>query len=153
MSNSMGKAAKILLAIGLTVAVFVMGSGLLLAASVARSGLVTVKVDEGDGRRIFIPVPAALVSVGLDVLPLMVERNACAKVRADLKEMGPALAGALRDLEDAPDAVLVDIQNDRETVRIVKEGRSLEIHVRDSTGTVVVSLPAHLLGRIAREIA
>lgn len=149
----MSKAVKILLAIGLTMVVFVMGSGLLLAASVARSGLVTVKVDEADGRRIFIPVPAALVSLGLNVLPLVVEENACAKVRADLKEMGPALSGALRDLEDAPDAVLVDIRNDQETVRIVKEGRSLEIHIEDTTGTVVVSLPAHLLGRIAREIA
>ncbi len=149
----MSKAVKILLALGLTIAVFVMGSGLLLAASVAHSGLVTVKVDEADGRRIFIPVPAALVSLGLNVLPRMVEDNACAKVRADLKEMGPALAGALRDLEDAPDAVLVDFRDAGESVRIVKEGRSLEIRVKNPEGTFVVSLPAHLLGRIAREIA
>jgi len=56
-------------------------------------------------------------------------------------------------VEDAPDAVLVEVENERESVRIEKVGRSLEIRVRDGKDSFEISLPASLLGRVAREIA
>ena len=149
----MSKLAKILLVTTVAFAMIVMGSGVLLAASVVRSGVVKVEVHESgtDGMNIY--VPAGLVSVGLDVLPLVMEKNIWAEMRTDLGEWAPAAAAALQAVEEAPDAVLVDVQNDHESVRIVKEGRSLEVHVTDASGTVEISLPAGLLGRIAREIA
>ena len=149
----MSKLVKILLVTTVAFAMIVMGSGVLLAASVVRSGVVKVKVHESgrDGMNIY--VPAGLVSVGLDVLPLVMEKNIWEEMRTDLGDWAPAAAAALQAVEDAPDAVLVDIQNDHESVQIVKEGRSLEIHVWDGSGTVEISLPAGLLGRIAREIA
>jgi len=152
----MNTIAKLLFAAVLTLAVLVVGSGTLLAASVVRGGMVTVKIHETGPRgekHLYVPVPAALVNLGLDMVPMLTGRDVFGKVRADLGDMGPAMAAALTELEDAPDAVLVDIQDGRENVRIVKEGSSLEIQVDGPDGQVEISLPASLLGRIAREIA
>lgn len=151
----MRTATKVLLIAAVALGLIVMGSGMLLAASVVRSGMVTVKVHEPgpDGVRLYLPVPAALVHVGMSVLPAVMEEDVWAEVRTDLGEWGPVAAEALRAVEDAPDAVLVDVQNPRESVRIVKDGRNLEIHVKGDDGTVEISLPANLLGYIAREIA
>lgn len=149
----MSKLAKILLVTTVAFAMIVMGSGVLLAASVVQSGVVKVKVHESGTNGMNIYVPAALVSVGLDVLPMVMEGDIWADMRTELGEWGPAAAAALQAVEDAPDAVLVDVHNEHESVQIVKEGRSLEIHVMDASGTMEISLPAGLLGRIAREIA
>lgn len=152
----MNTIAKLLFAAVLTFAALVVGSGTLLAASVVRSGMVTVKVHETGPqgvKHLYVPVPAALIGLGMDVMPVLAGRDVFAEMRSDLGDMGPVVAAALTELEDAPDAVLVDIQDANESVRIVKEGRSLEIQVDGPDGQVEISLPANLLGRIAREIA
>lgn len=149
----MRKIAKILLVTTAAFALLVMGSGVLLAASVVRSGVVTVKVDEPGADGFHLYVPAAVVGVGLDVLPRVIEKDIWREIRTDLGEWAPAAAAALEAVEESPDAVLVDIQDSREHVRIVKEGRSLEVHVQGADGTLEISLPAGLLGKIAREIA
>lgn len=148
--------AKLLFVAVLSLAVLVVCSGTLLAATVVRGGLMTVKVHEAgpDGvKHLYIPVPAALIDLGLDMMPVLAGEDVFGEIRADLGDMRPAVAAALTELEDAPDAVLVDVQDAHERVRIVKKGRSLEILVDGSDGQVEISLPAHLLGRIAREIA
>lgn len=148
----MSKGVKILLAVVLMCFVLMVGSGLLLAATVVRGGMMTVKVHE-PGTHINVTVPAGLVTLGMDLLPLVIEDDIYAEIRTDLGEYGPAAVAALQELEDAPDAVLVDIQDGRESVRITKEGRLLEIYVKDDNGTFEISVPARLLGKIAREIA
>ena len=147
--------AKVLLIFTAACGLLLMGSGFLLAASIVQTGLVTVKVHESgpDGTHLYIPVPAALLHAGLTVMPALVEDDVWEEVRTDLGEWAPVAAEALRAVEDAPDAVLVDIENDREHVRIEKDGRSLEIRVRDGKDNFEISLPASLLGRVAREIA
>ena len=146
---------KVLLVFTAACGLLLMGSGFLLAASVVQSGLVTVKVHESgpDGTRLYLPVPAVLVHAGMSVLPALIEQDVWEEVRTELGEWGPVAAEALRAVEDAPDAVLVDIENGRESVRIEKDGRTLEIHVRDGRDSFDISLPASLLGRVAREIA
>ena len=148
----MSKGVKILLAVVLMCFVLMVGSGILLAATVVRGGMMTVKVHE-PGTHINVVVPAALVTLGMDLLPLVIENDIYAEIRTDLGEYGPAAAAALLELEDAPDAVLVDIRDGRESVRITKQGRLLEIYVKDDNGTFEISVPARLLGKIAREIA
>jgi hypothetical protein len=150
----MRTATKVLLIAVVALGILVLASGVLLAASVVHSGMVTVKVDEPGphGVRLDVPVPAVLVYAGMSLLPALVEGDVWADVRADLGEWGPVAAEVLRAVEDAPDAVLVDVQNDRESVRIEKDGRTLEIHVEGADGTVDVSLPAGLLGHVARQI-
>ncbi|HWM91707.1 MAG TPA: hypothetical protein VN493_13145 [Thermoanaerobaculia bacterium] len=151
----MRTAAKVLLIGALALGLIVMGSGVLLAASVVRTGMVTVKVHEPgpEGSRIYVPVPALLVHAGMSLMPMVMEDDVWEEIRTDLGEWGPVAAEVLRAVEDAPDTVLVEVQNDHETVRIVKDGRSLEIRVEGEDGTVDISVPASLLGRIAREIA
>jgi hypothetical protein len=151
----MSKGAKILLAIAATFAVLIVGSGVLLAASVVRAGVLTVKVHEPgpEGTDVNLHIPAALVTIGMDLMPLVLDHDVTAEIRANLGDMRPAVASALQELENVPDAVLVDVRDGAERVRISKEGRTLEIHVVNPEGTFEISLPAHLLGKIAREIA
>ena len=146
---------KVLLVLMAAAGILILGSGFLLAASVVQTGLVTVKVNESgpDGTHLYLPVPAILVHAGLTVLPALVEEDVWEEVRTDLGEWAPVAAEALRAVEDAPDAVLVEIENEREHVRIEKDGRSLEIRVRDGKDNFEISVPASLLGRVAREIA
>jgi hypothetical protein len=151
----MKKLTKILLIAAVAIGMIVLSSGLLLAASVVRSGVVTVKVHEPgpNGSRFYVPVPAFLVHAGISLLPAVIEKDIWEEVRTDLGEWGPVAAEVLRAVEDAPDAVLVEVEDAREHVRIVKDGRTLEIEVRGHDGTFEISVPASLLGRIAREIA
>jgi hypothetical protein len=146
---------KVLLVLVAAAGILLMGSGFLLAASIVQTGLVTVKINESgpNGTNLYLPVPAAFIHAGLTVLPALIEDDVWEEVRIDLGEWAPVAAEALRAVEDAPDAVLVDIENDRESVRIEKDGRTLEIHIRDGKGSYEFSVPASLLGRVAREIA
>jgi hypothetical protein len=149
----MSKGAKILLAAAMTIVVLVIGSGLMLAATVARAGMVTVRVHE-PGKHIDLHLPAAVLYLGMDLLPLVLDdEDFAAEIRADLGEHRHAVAAALRELENVPDAVLVDVQDGSESVRISKRGRYLEIHVVNPEGTFDISLPAGVLGRVARVIA
>lgn len=151
----MKTAIKVLLVLTLACGILILGSGIVLAASVVHSGMVTVKIDESgpDGTRLYVPVPAILVHAGMTVLPALVEEDVWEEVRTDLGEWAPVAAEVLRAVEDAPDAVLVEIENAQESVRIEKDGRTLEIRVRDGKDSFEISLPASLLGRVAREIA
>lgn len=154
----MNKTAKILLAVVLSFGVLMIGSGALLAATVVRAGTVTVKIHEPGaagrpGTHVDLKIPAAVVYLGLDVIPWLLEEDIAAEIRTDLGEYRPAVAAALTALEDAPDAVLVDVRDAAERVRIIKRGRSLEISVDNADGQFEITLPAGLLGRIAREIA
>lgn len=149
----MSRGAKILLVAAMTIVVLMIGSGLMLAATVARAGMVTVKIHE-PGNHINLHLPAAVIYLGMDLLPLVLDdEDFTAEIRANLGEHRHAVAAALRELEDVPDAVLVDVQDGSERVRISKRGRSLEIHVVNPDGTFDISLPAGMLGRVARVIA
>ncbi|HET9228046.1 MAG TPA: hypothetical protein VFR31_15330 [Thermoanaerobaculia bacterium] len=147
----MKTAKKVLLILMLACGIVILGSGLVIAAT----GMVTVKVDEAgpNGTRLYIPVPAILVHAGMSLMPMLVEEDVWEDVRTDLGEWAPVAAEVLRAVEDAPDAVLVEVENERESVRIEKDGRTLEIRVRDGNDNFEISLPASLLGRVAREIA
>lgn len=151
----MKTAKKVLLILAAMTGILLLGSGFLLAASVVTTGMVTVKVHESGphGAHLYLPVPAVLVHAGMTVLPALVQEDVWEEVRTELGEWGPVAAEVLRSVEDAPDAVLVDIENAHEHVRIEKDGRMLEIRVRDGRDSFEISLPASLLGRVAREIA
>jgi hypothetical protein len=151
----MSKGLKILLAAVTACAVLMIGSGVLLAATVVRAGTMRVKIHEPgrDGTNIDLAIPAAVVHLGLNVLPWVLDKDLAAEVRTNLGEHRLAVAAALQELENVPDAVLVDVHDGAESVRITKEGSSLEISVDNADGKFEVTLPASLLGRIAREIA
>lgn len=150
----MTKPAKVLTIIAIALLALPVGCGLLLAASVVTSGLVTVKVNETKpgGTNLFVPVPAGLLYLGMDLLPLLDHNHEMARARKQMGAWAPAVEAAMQSLEDCPDAVLVDVQDRKETVKIVKVGRTIEIRVHGDDGDVHVSLPAHLFTRVARQL-
>jgi len=151
----MTRPAKVLTIIAITLLAIPVGCGLLLAGSIVTSGLVTVKVHETKpgGTNVFVPVPAGLIYLGLDVLPLLDRHHGMEKARRRMGAMAPVAVAAMQALEDCPDAVLVDVKDHNETVKIVKVGRNIEINVHGADGEEVhVSLPAHLFTRVARQL-
>jgi hypothetical protein len=151
----MSRSAKVLTIVALALLAVPIGATLLLAGSLVTHGVVTVNVHETQkgGTCLYLPVPAALVYLGLDLLPLLDRDGELARARQEAGPWAPVAVAALESLEDCPDAVLVDVQERDETVKIVKVGRKIEIQVHDRNGDVHVSLPAHLFTRVARQFA
>jgi hypothetical protein len=149
----MTRPAKVLTIIAIALLALPIGCGLLLAGSIVTSGLVTVKVNETKpgGTNLYVPVPAGLLYLGLDVLPLLDHNHEMARARKEMGAWAPAVQAVAQSLEDCPDAVLVDVQERNETVKIVKVGRTIEIRVHGDDGDVHVSLPAHVFTRVARQ--
>lgn len=150
----MTRPAKALTIVALALLALPVGCGLLLAGSVVTQGLVTVKVNEPkpDGTNLYLPVPAGLVYLGIDLLPLLDKDHHMQKARKEMGAWGPFAAAALQALEDCPNAVLVDVQDGKETVKIVKEGHTIEVRVHSADGNVQISLPAHLFSKVAHQL-
>jgi len=141
----------------LVMVVLMIGSGLLLAAAVVKSGLVMVEIHSSgrhDSVDLVVPVPAALIplaALGARFGPALgcdFDRLPC-----DADDWTPAAAAALRELAASPDAVLVDVRDRGDSVQIVKRGDTLEIEVIDRyDGRVEVRMPVDLLPRLADAI-
>lgn len=148
----MDRAARIATALGVAFAMLFVGTGVALAATVAASGIVTVRVQESgpDGVRLFVPVPAAALDLGLGVATLAIPAGELAGLRAEAAPYHEALGALARGLEDCPDATLVEVVTDRESVRVTKRGGTLVIDVDADDGRVRVALPARTLTKVAR---
>lgn len=136
-------------------AILFAGTGMVVAATVLQAGMVTVKVQEQAGESLDLVIPAGLLYAGLAMAPALseeVERE-LEDARRELGEAGPALAGILSDLEDCPDAVLLEARSPGEHVRIEKRGDRLNIHVRDAQSNVQISIPAGLMSRLAAAVS
>ena len=149
----MSRGLKILtVAMGIVAVLFVM-SGVALATTVVRSGLVSVKVDDrGPGNDLHIVVPAGLVYAGLALAPTFAG-DELSEARRDLEEVRPQLEALLQALDDCPDAVLLEATSPGESVRIEKRGRALEIHVHDAQSNVTISVPADLAARVVSAVS
>jgi hypothetical protein len=150
----MRRGTKIFTTLAAMMAVMLLGSGLLLAGTVAVNGLVTVQVDESgpDGTDVYIPVPAGLLYAGLALVP-MFAGDELDEMRQEIGEWGPFLTAAAEAFEDCPDAVLVDVQDGDETVRIVKRGRALDVFVDGHDGKVHITVPAALFRHVVKAVA
>ncbi|HVT17656.1 MAG TPA: hypothetical protein VHQ90_15950 [Thermoanaerobaculia bacterium] len=148
-----GKIALIcVLATATLTMILIVGSGLLLAASVARGEVIRVQVHENVPHRtvdISVPFPAALANVAIDLAALAVPREEYRWPRHQ-RDWRPALAAACRALEDSPDAVLVKVEDGLDRIEVAKHGQTLVVDVWSPASTVHVSLPAHLLSHLAR---
>jgi hypothetical protein len=146
----MPRPLRILLILFACGALVVAGSGVALAATVVRSGVITVHVSErsSDGVHLFLPVPAALVELGAGTLPLWMPDDELARMRRHIGPWQPALRAAARALEECPDAVLVSVESRSERVRVTKDGDTLDVEVHSADADVHVSLPADALSRV-----
>lgn len=156
----MGSLARVLIALTVACAMVFVGTGVALAAAVASTGVVTVDVrEEGpSGTRLLVPVPALVLDLGLDVAQLAVPRDELARIRVpsaalragEVRPFAPGITELARELERCPDATLVEVTSDRESVRVTKRGHTFVVDVDGPEGQVRVVLPARTLTRVAR---
>ncbi|MBI3668628.1 MAG: hypothetical protein HY237_02435 [Acidobacteria bacterium] len=117
----------------------------------AHEGMVRVSVDEqGDqGTHLHLIVPAALVPVGMWLVPDEKLREVAAQARPWLT----AAREASRELARLPDSDLLEVRNVKEHVRIVKRSGSLLLVVESPHQSVHISFPLRLADHVAGRLA
>lgn len=144
------------------VLVLVLGSGFIVAGTVVTSGLVTVSVHESgpDGLDLYIPVPAGLVEAALSLAPIVLNvvgdhhaDRELERVRAELDELMPAITAALDELDDMPDATLVEVEGDHEYVRVRKVRGTIEVQVLEDDTRILISVPTKVFRAVGGFLA
>jgi hypothetical protein len=149
----MSRSGRIFAVVLGSLAVLLLGSGMLVAWTLATRGVVRIAVDDHEeGVHFDVPLPAALFEAGLAFAPLAARhhRHELNGHDIDVGEYGPAVAAFLEELADAPDAVLVEVEDGHDHVRIIKEGRDIVVYVESPDADVHFSMPARLLHRAVR---
>jgi hypothetical protein len=136
------------------VLVLALTAGVALAASVATSGLVQVRVEEhgADGQSFTVPVPAALVHSALGVVRLA-RPEGLREAREQLHPFEDDLEALLDQLESHESFTLVEVESPQETVHVRKRGRTLLVEVRSPEADVHVSLPLDLVRAVLRTVS
>lgn len=140
-------------AIGLFVAwgVLVLASAAVAGAFLIHDGIVTVSVREKErgGANFTVPVPGAAFRLAMfaaeTAMPARERLRLRREVARDLGDIQPVLAALARELENCPDAVLVEVHDRDAHVTIEKRGGTLRIHVDDLDAEVRVNVPASML--------
>jgi len=143
-------------------AIFMVGSAgavALAAHAVHSMPMIEVSVREhgADGTHIGFAIPAAAVGAGLAIAPHVMPDEAWDEMRVDLDaelaELPPqwrqTSSEMIRALADMPDAVLVEVDDHQDHVRVEKRGAELIVTVRSSDADVDVTVPIALLDRVA----
>ena len=158
----MNRLAKIL-AISFAVGVLMLvGTGFIVAGTVATSGLVTVSIHEKgpDGIDLFIPVPAGLVEVGLSLAPVVLSvldnhhvDHELDRFRDELDLLLPVVVEMLKVLETMPDATLVEVEGHDEYVRVSKERGSIRVLVEQVDTRISISVPVRVFRSVGGFLA
>jgi hypothetical protein len=148
----MGRLARILIALTVAFGMVFFGTGVALAATVMTTGLVTVSVEESGpgGTDVFVPVPAIALDLGLGIAAIAMPPEERERLRAEVAPYAPTLREIADELEHMPDATLVEVVSDRESVRVAKDGRHFVIDVDSPDGQVHVRLPAATMSKVVR---
>ncbi|HEY7351455.1 MAG TPA: hypothetical protein VH596_01695 [Terriglobales bacterium] len=117
----------------------VLGTALVGAAAVSSEGFIHVRVHEKqpNGTNVNLLVPAALATTALEFVPARNFHHGS----HELRECLPIIDAAIPALRDAPDGLLVEVEDPDEHVRVAKAGGSLMVDVNDSDEVVHVSVP------------
>jgi hypothetical protein len=122
----------------------------LTTAVVMKDGMVEVNVQEkrADGSHIHLFVPATVATWGVHLAPQE-------RLREHLRNSREHLAiahVALRELEKISDAVLVEVDNPREHVRVeISHGRFV-VNVDDEGETVRVAVPIRAARKVIEDL-
>lgn len=114
------------------------------------AGAVRVSVDEKKpgGSHVHLIVPAVMVPPVLDLVPEEKLRDQLAQARPWL----PVIRIACRELARTPDAVLVEVVNPREHVKISHRGGSLRVDVDSDEESVHIAVPLQMVHAIAEKL-
>ena len=111
--------------------------GLLLSADYA---IVDVREGGPDGMHIIVPVPLSLVRLALTFAPAEAKYVQVPEI-AEYAEYLPYVERMIAVLREAPDGVLVSVQERDATVLVEKVGDTIEVHVNDGDELVDVVVP------------
>jgi len=128
-------------------------AGVVIAATVVRSGMVMVQVEEKspDGVSFSAPVPASLLTFGAGMTRFIDDAD-LAQARHELETVRPLIHDLTADLLDAPSFTMVEVHNGDDHVLIHKQGRSLVIDVDNPDTRVHLSFPITLAERVINSV-
>lgn len=106
---------------------------------VGATGVMVVDVQEGgtDGHHFVIPVPLVLAQAAMTFAPDDAKYVSCPEF-APYQELAEKV---LHELQDIPDATLVEVEDGTEHVRVWKDGSLIRVSVKDDEDTVDCALP------------
>lgn len=107
---------------------------LLLSADYA---IVDLREGGPNGLHIIVPVPLSLVRLALNFAP----PEAKYVQLPEIAEYLPYAERIVEELRNAPDAVLVSVEERDRSVLVEKVGETLEVHVEDGDAMVDVTVP------------
>jgi len=115
------------------------------------AGAVRVSVDEKrpKGDHVHVFVPAIVVPVALGFIPA---KHFHTHGNKDIQKWMPLLRAVSQELENCPDATLVEVTSPDEHVKIRKAGNSLYIDVDDPGETVHVSFPVGVVRTVVNKL-
>ena len=128
-------------------------AGVVIAATVVRSGMVMVQVEEKspDGVSFSAPVPVGLLTFGAG-MTRFIDDTDLAEARHELETVRPLLHDLTTELLDAPSFTMVEVHHGEDHVLIYKQGRSLIIDVDNPEARVHLSFPVNLAERVINSI-
>jgi hypothetical protein len=131
------------------VALGCLGTLVLAGAYTCHEGILRVDEDHGDGRRVHVWVPAAVVPMALHVVP----RDYLADAARNAGPWLPTVRVLAKELAKYPDAELVDLDSDNEHVHIRTHLSTLLIDVQSPGENVHVACPLATIEHVAQELA
>jgi hypothetical protein len=128
----------------------VAGTLALGAAYTFHEGVIRVDVDENKigGSHVHFWVPATLLGVAMHVAPRHAMKQASEKARDVL----PALRLGAKELRNYPDAVLVEVINEGQHVRVATEQGKLRVDVNGDGGIIHVTVPLETIQSVTEQM-
>jgi hypothetical protein len=118
-------------------------------AAVYSSGTIAVDVRPEDDSHISVALPAVIANLAIALVPSEVVSD----MTEDLEPVWPTIQAAARELDEAPDFTLLEVDSRETHVQIRKEGGRLLVTVDDRGDRVSVALPLSTIRRIVEKLA
>jgi hypothetical protein len=151
----MSAGTRLLLAILLGIAVLTAGTGAAAAYAWHQAGTFRLSVHDagGEGSNLSMSLPGALVDAVITLCPVP-EGLGPDGVRSRLDGFEPLLRTVAEEIGRMPDAVIVDVRDGRDRVRITKQGDEILVRVVSDVERVEIDLPVrsfrHALEKFSR---
>lgn len=146
----MKRTERLALAIVVCLAVLVCGTAGAAVYAWHASGVVRVAVhdDRPDGVHLNFSLPGTLLNAAIALCPVPTDLQ----VDDRLVGMLPALRGVADQIASMPDAVIVDVNDHGERVRIAKSGHELVIKVLSRDERVEVAVPIESVRKLVSKL-
>lgn len=150
------KTGKKILTVAALLAIFtVAGWAVLIGVVYAHGGVMTVRVHEAqEGLDFYLPVPMVVVNGAVATASHVIPSEEWLDIQTELNigEWAPLVREILEVLDECPDAVLVEVFEEHEHVRVSKEGRYLKVEVDADDVDIRLSIPTRSVSRTVNRL-